>query len=274
MVLRSLLILLLIISLTYSAFALDFYGVNVTDKDAPSSFMRYGINGYRPTVSGVDVGTPAAKYGFKEGDIILSINDKNIRRSFELNQFSTDILSVLVFSSPERKTLTINRLAIETEKSNRIEAERKAATERKRAYTDERQDNSPAVKYDDAALEKRYGKSTPEQRAREDQRAWAAITKDQKELDEQIRKRKETVRAEEAQKLSKTYCTGIPGECGSGRLCLVNNFTHGGTCMMAEEANRIAFESMRERRAQQRESDRDGVLNRKLDDIDRKLRGW
>lgn len=160
MVLRLLISIIIILNLADIVLALDFYGVNVTDEDAPSGFMKYGISGYHPTVSRVYTASQAEIYGFREGDIILSINDKEVRRSSELTRFSTDMLSVMVFSGLERITRTINRLAIETERLNRIEAERLAAASRQRAYFDEGQANAPALKFDDAALERKYGKST------------------------------------------------------------------------------------------------------------------
>lgn len=161
MLLRSLLIVFFIISIANRVHALDFYGANIADRDAPSSFLKYGIYGFRATITRVSIDSPADRAGFNQGDIILSINKKDVKRTSELNTFTTDIIKLHVFSGRERKTLTINRLAIETEKAARIAAERKEATASNTdTYADEQPSNSPALKFNDAYLEKEYGKST------------------------------------------------------------------------------------------------------------------
>lgn len=144
-----------------SACALDFYGANVNDIDAPSSFMRMGVYGYLPTITEVRNGTYADKAGFKSGDIILEINKKQAKRSSELNSDTADTLNFLTFRGNERIKLSINRLAIETERAARLEAERKAILVRQSAIYEEPQDNNaPAIKFNNATLEKKFGKST------------------------------------------------------------------------------------------------------------------
>ena len=153
--------LLFITSTTFNSFALDFYGLKVMDRDAPSSFMRKGITGYHPTIIEIP-GAPAATYGFNQGDIILSINSKDVRKSSELNQFTTDKLSVLVFSGSERKILTINRLEIETKKAAALINARKIiarASESQQRHVEEHPDNSPTVVFDADYYERKYGTS-------------------------------------------------------------------------------------------------------------------
>ncbi|MDD2309676.1 MAG: PDZ domain-containing protein [Desulfuromonadaceae bacterium] len=159
--LLRLIIAFFIISIANPVRALDFYGANIADRDAPSSFMKYGIYGFRATITRVSIDSPADRAGFNQGDIILSINKKDVKRTSELSRFTTDMIKLHVFSGSERKTLTINRLAIETEKAARISAERKEATASNTdSYVDEQPNNSPALKFNDAYLEKKFGKST------------------------------------------------------------------------------------------------------------------
>ena len=138
-----------------SAFAIDFYGASVTDKDVPSSFMRCGIFGDHPVVGSVASDSPAEKAGFMKGDVIMSINDKDVGRSDGLAKIIENILNVSIFNGSEWKTLTINRLAIETEKASQLEAERKAAVVAAaiRAHSSPPgEDTSPPIKLDDSML--------------------------------------------------------------------------------------------------------------------------
>ena len=138
-----------------SAFAIDFYGASVTDKDAPTSFMRCGIYGDHLVVGSVASDSPAEKAGFMQGDVIMSINDKDIRDSAGLVKIIDDILNVSIFNGSEWKTLTINRLAIETEKASQLEAERKAAVVAAANIAHSSppcEDTSPPIKLDDSML--------------------------------------------------------------------------------------------------------------------------
>ncbi len=97
------------------------------------------------------------------------------------------------------------------------------------------------------------------------------------------------------QKLAKVECTGIPGECGPGRVCftLISAFVTRGTCKEKDDANRAldrindrqrdnARETAQNFKDMQRESDRqfkerqreqqDLQRDQKIDRIDRKLR--
>lgn len=140
--------------LTASAYAADFFGATVTNREATAIAWKAGIVGLRPVVEDVPSSSPAAKYGLKQGEIILSINGKAVRDANELKQFTTDILSVYVLDGAERKILKIDRLAIEKEKADiaRIEAERKAARMKQINTETERADDSPPVIFNDTTL--------------------------------------------------------------------------------------------------------------------------
>ena len=134
--------------------ASDFYGATVTDKDAPTAAWKAGIIGVHPTINDVTYDSPAGKAGFKRGDIILSINDDDVKRTSELDKFTTNTLTVHVFDGNERKKLTIDRLAIETEKARRLADEKKPATATAPAgestdTNNESPDIAPPAKFDD-----------------------------------------------------------------------------------------------------------------------------
>lgn len=92
---------------TSSAFALDFYGANVNDKEVPTSYLKVGILGVLPAVSDVTLGSIADKQGLKRGDLIVAINGKNIQKSSELNQFKTNVLIVTFFRNREKMTINL-----------------------------------------------------------------------------------------------------------------------------------------------------------------------
>jgi len=146
----------------FAANAADFYGATVTDQEVPTVAWRAGITGSRPIVGDVPVHSPAAKHGFKQGQIILSVNGKNVRKTNELSQFTTDTISVYVFDGTEMQTLSIDRLAIEKEKAERIEAERKAAIPPPQVVPDERPDDSPPMEFNDEIIFKRSISPTPD----------------------------------------------------------------------------------------------------------------
>lgn len=107
------LLLDLLLSVT-SVYAFDFYGANVIDSDVPSSYFKVGLFGFRPIIDTISIDSPAAKHGFQRGDIISSINGRNIKRSAELTQFKTNVLQVSIFRNREKMTLTIGESANET----------------------------------------------------------------------------------------------------------------------------------------------------------------
>lgn len=138
-----------------AANAADFYGATVTDREVPTNAWRAGITGFRPMVDTVPPNSHAAKYGFRQGNIIISVNGIKVRKTIELSQFKTDTISAYVFDGTEMKTLLIDRLAIEKEKAERIEAERKAVTPPPQVVPDERPDDSPAMEFNDEIMFKR-----------------------------------------------------------------------------------------------------------------------
>lgn len=91
-----------------SAFALDFYGANITDKEVPSSYLNIGLVGFLPTVSDVSTDSVADKQGFKRGDIIVSINGKNIRKTSELNQLKAEVRTVSMFRNKEKMSIHLH----------------------------------------------------------------------------------------------------------------------------------------------------------------------
>lgn len=137
--------------------AFDYYGATVIDRDAPSSYMKYRIHGFHATITEVSRGSFAHKLGFEQGDIIISINGKNVKKTSELKTFTADLLKVLIFRASERTTLSINRFDIEKEMAARVATRSAVAT--LMLDTDEIPDGNKALKFDDAALEKKYGKS-------------------------------------------------------------------------------------------------------------------
>jgi hypothetical protein len=155
---KLLFIVMLLLAVTFTGFsanAADFYGANVTDREVPTVAWRAGITGDRPIVGDVSINSPAEKHGLKRGDIIISVNGKDVRTTNELSQFKTDTISVRVFDGTEMKTLSIDRLAIEKEKAERIDVERKEDPPPPKIVPDEPSDNLPPMEFNDEILYKR-----------------------------------------------------------------------------------------------------------------------
>jgi membrane-associated protease RseP (regulator of RpoE activity) len=141
--------------------AFDFYGASVSDKEAPSSYIKYGINGYHPIINEVALDSPASEAGLKKGDIVLFVNNKIIRKTNELRSVASDVINFTVFNGFERKTVSIDRSPIEREKARRNDSVRKHSHD-SQIYPQvaEHPDNSPPLKFDNASLEKKYGNSS------------------------------------------------------------------------------------------------------------------
>jgi len=127
----------------------------------PSSYLRAGIFGFRPVVTTVTFDSLAAKHGLQRGDIILSINGKEVKKSSELHQFTTGVLSVSIFRVNEKMTLSINRLSIEPPKINQIFAEKQTVTQRQITRDAAVAVVNPPVKIDNRASEKEHRRSLP-----------------------------------------------------------------------------------------------------------------
>lgn len=282
---RSIMLIFMVVVLVANAtnaYSQDFCGLNVIDRETSSRLMRFGYAGNRPTIVNVTKGSYASRYGFNENDVIYSINDKEVRKSSELSQFTNDILYVTVFRGVERITLSVDKRLFEIEKANQIEAQRKAAIANQRTYAVDRQDNTPAVRIDDNTLERMYGRSTPEQRERERQRALQDRQMFNQSQQNIVNGRNRRLDAEEAERQSKSTCYNVPGECGKGRVCVTRSMwgvqQGNGTCMDESQADRIIADERAEQaaaRERQRDMDLDSKLRDatdKLDRIERKLR--
>lgn len=188
--------------------AFDYYGASVSDRELPSSFLKLGMYGSRPAVDRVLMDSPAAKHGLKQGDVLLAINGKNITRASEISLFTTDKVSLTLIRGYARKTVVINRLAIESELTRHAVESKRPAVPSPQVMNAINADNSPAIRFDDAALEKKYGKTTPEQREamrkkdlqRLQQEKRAEIKRNQQERVEEQRKKAEQEVAATAKK--------------------------------------------------------------------------
>jgi membrane-associated protease RseP (regulator of RpoE activity) len=109
-----------LILFTSNGYAFDFYGADVSDSDVPSVYFKVGLYGVRPIVNAVAFDSVAAKAGLQRGNVILSINGIDVEKTSELQQFTTNVLSVLILSGFEIKVVSVDRLAPETSKSRSI----------------------------------------------------------------------------------------------------------------------------------------------------------
>ena len=166
--------------------AYDFYGASVTVKEVSTSMWRMGINGNYPIIDSVTLDSPAAKAGLSQGNIILSVNDKVIKTVADLDTFTTNILSMKILKGYSRETILIDRNAIEAEKTKHIEEERKSIVEVaapiRNTQVEDRLNNLPPIVFDDAKLEKEYGKSTPAELLKQSDKRIDALMNNIKEI--------------------------------------------------------------------------------------------
>ena len=151
--------------------AYDLYGASITVKEVSMSMWRMGISGNYPIIDSVTLDSPAAKAGLSQGNIILSVNGRAIKNVSDLNTFNTDVLSVKIFKGYVRETIIINIIAIEAEKAKRITEEKKSVIKASAPIRDTEveeisKDSTPVI-LNDAILEKKLGKSTYTELARQ-----------------------------------------------------------------------------------------------------------
>jgi len=109
------------------ACAVDFYGASVSDKDVPTATWKVGIDGVRPTIVNIIKGSLAEKVGFTKGDIILSINNKDTKKSSDLLKFTDNLLEVHIFSGFTWKTLIIDLHTTKTDRFTVVDAQKNPA---------------------------------------------------------------------------------------------------------------------------------------------------
>lgn len=107
-----------------------FYGATVADRDLPSSYFKIGLFGSRPVISDVPPGSAAASSGLQRGDIILSINGKDITKTSELSQLTSEMLMVSVLRNKEKMSLAIDRRATGVGRVRPVTAEKQSALPR------------------------------------------------------------------------------------------------------------------------------------------------
>jgi membrane-associated protease RseP (regulator of RpoE activity) len=186
-----------------NVYAVDFYGADVTDSDVPSSYLKIGLFGFRPVVGTVIFDSPADKHGFQRGDIIFSINGKDIKKSSELKQFTTDAVSVTIFRSKEKMTVTMGRPAIGLAQAKPVAAKIQPAAQRQITHAVPAPVavvSSPPAKFDDRAV------SPPAPVRRE-----VPLTQNTQAQ----------TKREAADKVSNTDCTGGPEKCVPGQAAMM-----------------------------------------------------
>lgn len=196
---RVIISIIALILMARVAIAYDFYGASITDREVPTAAWKAGIIGVRPIINDLTYDSPAGKAGFAKGDIILSINDKDVKKMSDLQKFTDNNLKVCLLRGSAWKTLVIDRLAIATEKSRRITEENQASTgtTSQSPYVDNSPNNAPPLRFDDATLERKYGTTTPEELAKQREIADAlarSYESDQKSIKLEEKQREEKQR--------------------------------------------------------------------------------
>ena len=144
--------------------ALDFYGAAVSDRELPSSFFKIHLYGFRPTVDRVTSDSPADRFGLRQGDVILSINGKSVAKTSDFPTMTHEKNDIRVIRGLTRKRITVTRATVEAAQQAQYATDKARETTPPKASTVHPPDTSPAIRFDDAALEKRFGKTTPAQR--------------------------------------------------------------------------------------------------------------
>ena len=146
-----------------TAHALDFYGATITDRELPTRFYKLDMYGIRPIVDQVAANSLAARVGLKQGDVILSINGTSVTKAADFPGMALEKNDIRVIRGLARKRITVNRatIAIAQQAQHAAHKEQKTAP---KTSTPPSSDTGPAIRFDDAALEKRFGKTTPAQR--------------------------------------------------------------------------------------------------------------
>lgn len=142
--------------------ALDFYGATITDRELPSSFFKIHLYGFRPTADRVTTDSPADRFGLKRGDVILSVNGKSVARTADFPGMTHEKNDIRVIRGLARKRITATRATIAAAQKAQRAAYKTQETAPQAAAAPS-SDTGPAIRFDDATLEKRFGKTTPAQ---------------------------------------------------------------------------------------------------------------
>lgn len=145
--------------LSTTAHALDFFGASVSDRELPTRFFKLDMYGIRPIVEHVAAHSPADKFGLKQGDLILSINGTSVAKTSDFPAMTKEKNDIRIIRGLVRKRITVTRATIEA--AQQVQHAHETAP---KASTVTSSNSGPAIRFDDATLEKRFGKTTPTQR--------------------------------------------------------------------------------------------------------------
>ena len=143
--------------------ALDFYGATITDRELPARFYKLDMYGTRPIVDHVTAGSAADRFGLRQGDLVLSINGKSVAKTSDFSGMTQEKNDLRVIRGLARKRIAVTRATLEAAQQVQHTAS-KAQETASHAPTSPSSDTSPAIRFDDATLEKKFGKTTPAQR--------------------------------------------------------------------------------------------------------------
>ncbi len=194
-----------------SANAFDYYGATLSRRELPSSYMNMGYIGFFMHVDTVQSNSPAELQGLKQGDYLLSINGRSIHNPGDLSTVTADKLTIDVLRGHERKEVRLNREADRYITVQPATVDSRTVVqpfpEQKRS---QQTDVLPPLKFNDDALEKKYGKTTPEQRdalrqadLQRQQREQAATEARIRRAETEEKQRKAAAAAEELKKKEK-----------------------------------------------------------------------